>query len=292
MLTTSLGEDIVALMNDDDIIEVMLNPDAKLWAESLTKGKFFTGKKIGATQASNIIKLVAASRKLLVDVDNPEVASELPRSGARFQGWVPPVVDFPSFTIRKRATLIYSLQDYVVAGSLQQNEADFLTRAVRQRKNIVIAGGTASGKTTFANALLHELRTSNDRIIILEDLAELQITAPDCVKLTTSHNVKMRDLVRGVLRMRPDRIIIGEVRDGAALELLKAWNTGHPGGVCTVHANSPVATFTRLRDLVQEVINVVPERLIQEAIDIIVFMQRDGQGKYKITSINDYAKIL
>jgi type IV secretion system protein TrbB len=288
MLTTSFGEDIVALMSDPNIIEVMLNPDGKLWAESLTKGKFFTHKKIDAIQAGSIIKLVASYKQTIADVDHPEVACELPESRARFQGWLPPVVVAPSFTIRKRATLIYSLEDYVAAGSLQNKEADFLRKAIAERKNIIIAGGTASGKTTFANALLRELHDTAERIIILEDLPELQVTVADYVKLNTSHNINMRDLVKGVLRMRPDRIIIGEVRDGAALELLKAWNTGHPGGVCTIHANSPDATITRLADLVQEVVAIVPERLIHEAIDIIVFMQRDLAGKYKVASINNY----
>lgn len=291
MLMTSFGEEIMTLMDDADIIEVMLNPDGKLWAESLTKGKFFTQQKIDAIQAGSIIKLIASYKQTIADADHPEVACELPESGARFQGWLPPIVVAPSFTIRKRATLIYSLDDYVAAGGLKEHEAMFLRQAISERKNIIIAGGTASGKTTFANALLRELHDSTERVIILEDLPELQVAVADYVKLNTSHNITMRDLVKGVLRMRPDRIIIGEVRDGAALELLKAWNTGHPGGVCTVHANSPEATITRLEDLVQEVVAVVPERLIQEAIDIIIFMQRDALGKYKVASISSYAQV-
>jgi len=286
MLTTAFGNEIAALMTDPDIIEVMLNPDCKLWAESLSKGKFFTGKVIASQKVANIIKLVAASRHEIADSDHPEVACELPESGARFQGWLPPVVSEPTFTIRKRAISIFSLEDYVASNSLSAAHADMLREAVRSRKNILIAGGTASGKTTFANALLRELKDSKDRVIVLEDLPELQVSVADCVTLRTSHSKSMRDLVKGVLRMRPDRIIIGEVRDGAALELLKAWNTGHPGGICTIHANSPEATLARLEDLVHEVVSVVPTRLIQQAIDIIIFMSRDEAGKYKIDSIH------
>lgn len=289
MLTTSFGKDIVELMQDPNVIEIMLNPDGKLWAESYQKGKYFTGIMFNDKQATNIIKLVAAYHQEIADADHPEVACELPESGARFQGWLPPVATAPTFTMRKRATLIYTLDNYVEAGSLTQEQATQLRNQILERKNLLIAGGTASGKTTFANALLHELKECKDRIIVLEDLPELQISAADCVKLTTTSTVSMRDLVKGILRMRPDRIIIGEVRDGAALELLKAWNTGHPGGICTIHANSPEATISRLEDLVHEVVSVIPTRLIQEAIDTIVFMKRGHEGKYKVDSITELA---
>ncbi len=287
MLTTSFGEDIVKLLQDPNIIEVMLNPDGKLWAEAYDKGKYFTNIIFNDKQSTNIIKLLAAYHQEIADYDHPEVACELPESGARFQGWLPPVADAPTFTIRKRATRIFTLDNYVEYGSLTAEQAEKLRLEVKERKNILIAGGTSSGKTTFANALLHELKECKDRVIVLEDLPELQISAADCVKLTTTSSISMRALVRGVLRMRPDRIIIGEVRDGAALELLKAWNTGHPGGICTIHANSPEATISRLEDLVHEVVSVIPTRLIQEAIDVIVFMQRDHTGKHKVNSITE-----
>ncbi len=287
MLITAFGEDVIKLLQDPEIIEIMLNPDGKLWTESYEKGKYFTGIIFNAKQAANVIKLLAAYHQEIADYDHPEVSCELPESGARFQGWLPPVTDAPTFTIRKRATRIFTLENYVASGSINEEQANQLRRNVVERKNILIAGGTSSGKTTFANALLNELKETTDRIIVLEDLPELQIAANDCVKLTTTSIISMRTLVKGVLRMRPDRIIIGEVRDGAALELLKAWNTGHPGGICTIHANSPEATISRLEDLVHEVVSVIPTRLIQEAIDVIVFMQRDHAGKHKVNSITE-----
>lgn len=287
MLTTSFGQDIAELLQNDDIIEIMLNPDGKLWAESYKQGKYFTGIIFNDKQSTNIIKLAAAYHQEIANYEHPEVACELPNTGARFQGWLPPVTTAPTFTIRKRATRIFTLDNYVASESLTIEQANQLRHEIKERKNILIAGGTSSGKTTFANALLNELKDCKDRIIVLEDLPELQIVAEDCVKLTTTSTVSMRDLVKGILRMRPDRIIIGEVRDGAALELLKAWNTGHPGGICTIHANSPAATISRLEDLVHEAVSVIPSRLIQEAIDIIVFMQRDHNGKHKISSITE-----
>jgi len=287
MLTTSFGKNIVELLEDPNIIEIMLNPDGKLWAESYQKGKYFTGIMFSDKQATNIIKLAAAYHQEIADAEHPEVSCELPETGTRFQGWLPPVAEAPTFTMRKRATRIFTLEHYVESGSITPEQATQLRNKVKERKNILIAGGTGSGKTTFANALLNELKDCKDRIIVLEDLPELQVTAADCVKLTTTSTVSMRTLVKGILRMRPDRIIIGEVRDGSALELLKAWNTGHPGGICTIHANSPEATISRLEDLVHEVVSVIPSRLIQEAIDMIIFMQRTHDGKYNINSITE-----
>lgn len=287
MLITALGDDIAKLMQDDDIIEIMVNPDGKLWVDSLSSGKSYTRIVLEPSQVSNIIKLVAASRNLVADKDSPEVACELPESGARFQGWLPPVSSEPTFTIRKKAIQVFTLDDYVAAHSLTKNQAKILKDSVKTRKNILIAGGTASGKTTFANALLHELKNTKERLVVLEDLPELQVSAEDSVCLRSSEKKPMRTLVKGVLRMRPDRIIIGEVRDGTALELLKAWNTGHPGGICTLHANSAEATFARLEDLVQEATTAVPTRLIQHAVDIIVFMRKDNQGHYLVDSMNE-----
>lgn len=191
MLTTSFGKEIVELLQDDDTIEIMLNPDGKLWAESYTRGKYFTGTILNYKQAINIIKLAAAYHQGIANYEHPEVSCELPETGARFQGWLPPVVTAPAFTIRKRATHIFTLENYVASGSLTKEHADQLCSAIKERKNILISGGTSSGKTTFANALLDELKECQDRIIVLEDLPELQITAKDCVKLTTTSTVSM-----------------------------------------------------------------------------------------------------
>lgn len=285
MLHTAFGNTINALLNDEKIIEIMLNPDGKLWAESITEGKFFTQHHIPATQANNIIKLLASSQQLLVDKEHPELSCEIPDSKARFQAWLPPVVSAPSFTIRKLATQTFSLKDYVKNKALSLKQSQQLSEALEKKYNILIAGGTGSGKTTFTNSLLHELKNQNDRIIVLEDLPELQLSTKDYIKLQTTKDIGMRQLVKSSLRMRPDRIIIGEVRDSAALEMLKAWNTGHPGGICTIHANSAQAALGRLEDLIREAIPAVPIRLIEEAIDMIVFMQRNKSGQHSVAEV-------
>lgn len=278
MLATSLGPDIMGLLEDSQVIEIMLNPDGHLWVERLAEGKSFTGVVIPPEQSENIVKLVASYKNEVAGIHNPSVSTEIPFHSARFQGWLPPVVNQPTFAIRKRATHVFTLADYQKTGALSAAAVAYLKKAVLARKNIIVVGGTGSGKTTFANALLALLKDSDDRMLVLEDLPELQIEARDVVMMTTTPKVTMRDLVKGCLRMRPDRIIIGEVRDGAALELLKAWNTGHPGGLCTLHANSVESTPLRLEDLIQESVITVPRNLILQAIDVVVFMDRNAQG--------------
>ncbi len=286
LLETAFGEEVMPWLKDDNVIEVMLNPDGRIWAEKFNQGKIFTGKMLLPERAETIIKLVASYKQMIVDATNPEIAVEIPFSSARFQGWLPPVVVQPTFAIRKRATKIYTLDDYVQQGSLDKTKKEKLIAAVQNRKNIIIVGGAGSGKTTFANALLHEIKNDSARILVLEDLPELQIHAEDTVHMCTTPSVNMRQLVKGSLRMRPDRIIIGEVRDSSALDMLKAWNTGHPGGICTLHANSIESTPRRLEDLIQEGVANVPRNLILEAIDFIVFIARRKTGKYRVESIS------
>ncbi|ASK79836.1 P-type conjugative transfer ATPase TrbB [Paraphotobacterium marinum] len=285
MLQTAFGPDMMRYFDDPDVIEIMLNPDGKIFIETLHNGKVLTPIQISSIQSESIIKLVASFKNQISDKNSPIVSSEIPFNGARFQGWLPPIVENPCFSIRKRALKIFSLQDYLNQGILKPDHYHALKKSVLNRKNILVVGGTGSGKTTFSNALLAELQNTQDRILVLEDLPELQVNASDVVNLITSDNVTMRDLVKGSLRMRPDRIIIGEVRDGCALDLLKSWNTGHPGGICTLHANSAQSAPSRLEDLIQEVVANAPINLIVEAIDLIVFIERVPKLGRKIENI-------
>ncbi len=285
MLETACGPKIMAFFNDPNIIEIMLNPNGELFVERLSEGKVATGINIPLAQSENIIKLVASYKNQVIHAKSPMIATDIPFLGARFQGWIPPVVAQPTFAIRKRATQIFNLDLYIQKKILSPKQAEYLREAVLTRKNIIITGGTGSGKTTFANALLDVLTGTTERILVLEDLPELQILAEDIVTLNTSETVSMRDLVKGSLRMRPDRIIVGEVRDGAALELLKAWNTGHPGGICTLHANSVESTPYRLEDLIREASVSIPHYLITEAIDIVVFIERLKDGSRRVRDI-------
>jgi len=215
-----------------------------------------------------------------VTTERPIVSAELPGGGERFEGLLPPVVSAPCFSIRKGAAKIFTLEDYVDAETMTKAQADALSYAVNAKLNILIVGGTSSGKTTLANALLAEIANCNDRVLILEDTRELQCATEDQVALRThGQDVKLSDLVRSTLRLRPDRIVVGEVRGPEALDMLKAWNTGHPGGIATVHANSAEAGLYRIEQLILEGASSVPKALIAEAINVIVFISGRGSDR-------------
>ena len=276
MLLSALGDDIQSYLNDDDVIEIMLNPDVKLWIDRLSQSRQFTGKSIEKEDAERIIRIVSSQVDAICNASHPLVSAELPNSGARFQGMLPPIVDNPAFTIRKKAVRIFSLSDYVIQNVMPKKVISLIQKAVHDRKNILIVGGTGSGKTTLANAILMEMAKYDHRMVIIEDTLELQCSAKDHVSLKTTDQITMENLLKATMRLRPDRIIVGEVRGGEALTLLKAWNTGHPGGLATVHANSAIQGLTRIEQLIQEVIIGVPRQLIADAIHMIIFIQRDG----------------
>jgi P-type conjugative transfer ATPase TrbB len=285
MLRTAMGPEIAAALADPSVIEIMVNPDGRLRLDRLGGGRCETAARLESTSVERIIRLVASSVRKEVHMDSPIVSAELPsradgESGERFEGLLPPVATAPCFSIRKPASKIHSLGDYVADRILTAAQAETLCQAVRERKNILIAGGTSSGKTTLANALLAEIARLDERVILIEDTRELQCAARDCVALRTKPGaVALSDLVRSTLRLRPDRIIVGEVRGAEALDMLKAWNTGHPGGVATVHANSAEAALYRVEQLVQEAVITVPRRLIADAIDLVVFIEGRGSAR-------------
>ena len=285
MLRTAMGPAIAAALADPLVIEVMVNPDGALRLDRLGAGRCDTGTVIEPAQVERIIRLVASHVRAEVHNAAPIVSAELPphgegQAGERFEGLLPPVATGPCFSIRKPAARIYTLADYVSDGVMAAETARLLSLAVVERRNILVAGGTSSGKTTLANALLAELAPRDERVILIEDTRELQCAAADTVALRTRPGVvSMTDLVRSTLRLRPDRIIVGEVRGPEALDMLKAWNTGHPGGIATVHANSARAALYRLEQLVQETVVTVPRRLIADAIELVVFIAGRGTGR-------------
>ena len=286
MLRTAMGQAIGAALGDPRVIEIMVNPDGALRLDVLGEGRVDTGVRLESAEAERIIRLVASHVRAEVHAGQPIVSAELPEGGERFEGILPPVAPAPCFAIRKPAFRIHRLLDYVADGIMSPDSARLLSMAVVERRNILVAGGTSSGKTTLANALLAEMAHLDERVILIEDTRELQCAASDVVALRTRPNaadrsvgVTMADLVRSTLRLRPDRIIVGEVRGPEALDMLKAWNTGHPGGIATVHANSAVSALYRIEQLVQEAVVTVPRRLIAEAIDIVVFITGRGTAR-------------
>jgi type IV secretion system protein VirB11 len=288
-LRRALGTYILAALADDRVVEIMLNPSGDLWTDSHTGGMQCIGA-IDRVRAMSIVATVAAILGTTVTPDNPILECELPLDGSRFEALIPPVVPAPTFAIRKKAKLIFTLADYVKTGVMTAQQATLIKTAVADRKNILIAGGTGSGKTTLANAVLNEVAnmTPDHRIVIIEDVLELQCSVKNTVFLRTAVNIDQVSLLRATLRLRPDRIVVGEVRDKSALALLKAWNTGHPGGIGTVHANSTSAALVRVGQLIQEAgVPAAPE-LISEAVNLVISISRNATGRM----IDEIAKVI
>jgi P-type conjugative transfer ATPase TrbB len=283
MLRTALGPAIAAWLEDPSVVEVMLNPDGRLWVDRLTEGLVDTGKRLSAADGERIVRLVAHHVGAEVHPESPRVAAEMPETGERFEGLIPPIVAAPAFAIRKPAVAVFTLDDYVAARIVTADQAEILRNAIAQRRNVLVAGGTSTGKTTLVNALLAEVAKTADRVVLIEDTRELQCKAPNLVALRTKDGVaSLSDLVRSSLRLRPDRIPIGEVRGAEALDLLKAWGTGHPGGIGTIHAGSALGALRRLEQLVQEAVVTVPRALIAETINLIAVLAGRGSARQLI----------
>ncbi|MCQ8239872.1 P-type conjugative transfer ATPase TrbB [Acetobacteraceae bacterium KSS12] len=280
MLRTALGPAIAGFLGDVSVVEVMLNPDGRLWVDRLSEGLSDTGERLSAADGERIVRLVAHHVGAEVHAGSPRVSAELPETGERFEGLLPPVVAAPAFAIRKPAVAVFTLQDYVAAGTMTAAQAEILRQAVADRRNILVAGGTSTGKTTLTNALLAEVSKTSDRVVLIEDTRELQCSAPNLVAMRTKDGVAtLSDLVRSSLRLRPDRIPIGEVRGAEALDLLKAWGTGHPGGIGTIHAGTALGALRRLEQLIQEAVVTVPRALIAETIDLVAVLSGRGSTR-------------
>jgi len=280
MLRTALGSAIAEYLEDAAVVEVMLNPDGRLWVDRLSEGLTETGHRLSAADGERIIRLVAHHVGAEVHPGAPRVSAELPETGERFEGLLPPVVAAPAFAIRKPAVAVFTLDDYVRAQIMTPDQAETLRLAVAARANVLVAGGTSTGKTTLTNALLAEVAKTSDRVIVIEDTRELQCTAPNLVAMRTKDGViTLSELVRASLRLRPDRIPIGEVRGSEALDLLKAWGTGHPGGIGTIHAGTAIGALRRLEQLIQEAVVTVPRALIAETIDLVAVLSGRGSAR-------------
>lgn len=284
-LYIDLGAEIITFLEDNDVNEIMLNPDGKLWVDKNSKGQSCVGN-INKTRIFSIMNSVAGIHNFVVSQHSPRLEAELPfyraMKGERFTGQIPPIVSAPCFTIRKKTEIIFTLADYVTTNRMTEIQALIIRKLIAKRKNILVCGGPGSGKTTVTNALITEAvkLDENQRFLILEDLPELQCTAQNKVALLTSQDVDMTGLLKAAMRMRPDRILIGEVRGKEALDMLKAWNTGCPGGFCTLHANGAEETIQRILDLAMEAgLAVPPKKLVLHTVDTIISVIRRGNQK-------------
>jgi Flp pilus assembly CpaF family ATPase len=297
-LRRELGEQILRLLDDSLTEDILLNPDGSLWVKQMEHGFSRIGE-IPAAQAASALGTIAAWRGTVLNHERPILETELPIDGSRFEGIVSPVVRRPVFAIRVRPRKIFSLEDYEADGILTNsddplnrlrrrddfldgvrglNHADVIRAAIHAKKNILVVGSTGSGKTTLVNGILDALAqiAPHDRVISIEDTTELQCPVNNYLDLRAVGSVTMLDCLRACMRLKPTRIVVGEVRGAEAHTLLKAWNTGHPGGAATVHANDALSGLIRLESLVAEATSAPQQRLIAEAVDLVVFVDEES----------------
>jgi type IV secretion system protein TrbB len=316
-LRREVGEQILSLLADNRTEDVLLNPDSTLWVKRIGEG-FRSLGAMPAAQAASALSTIAAWRGTVLNHDHPILETELPLDGSRFEGIVPPVVRHPVFAVRVRPRSIFSLADYEAGGIITQKDdplnrlrrrddfaamvrglrhVDIIRAAVRSRKNILVVGSTGSGKTTLVNAILAALAelTPDDRVISIEDTTELQCAVKNYLDLRAVGRIGMLDCLRACMRLKPTRIVVGEVRGAEAHTLLKAWNTGHPGGAATVHANDAVSGLIRLESLVAEATSAPQQTLIAEAVDLVIFVDGEptvpaGRKVREVLLVTGYSK--
>ena len=293
-LEFSLGKDIIKYMQADSVSEVIVNPDCSLWITTFDRGDVDTGIKMDPISTDRIIKSVAALTQQVVDAKRPEIEAEIPDSylfdKSRFEGLLPNIVESPCFNIRKHPKVVLSLDDYVKQGVMSIPQKEIICQAVKEKKNIIAAGGTGSGKTTLLNAILAEISKYPDRVVLLEDTPELRCTTKNLCSLRTMPEVSMANLLYYTLRLSPKRIVVGEVRSGEALDLMDAWSTGHSGGCSTVHSNNAHDTLLRLENMTSRVAKSPQQITISKAVDIIIYLKYENMHRKieEIISVDGY----
>lgn len=288
-LERELGPKVMELLRDPTVVEIMLNPDGVLWVERQGKQMEEVGR-MTSHGALSVMATVATFLDTEITREKPILECELPIDGSRFEALRPPIVSAPTFAIRTKAKRIFTLGEYVESGIMSSAQMEQLLTAVRSRKNILVVGGTGSGKTTLSNAIIEAISVEhpNDRILIIEDTGELQCAAANAVVMRAVEGVTMERLLKASLRLRPDRILVGEVRDGSALTLIEAWNTGHPGGIATIHSDvgDPVAALLRMESLVARATQAPQQALIAKAVNVIASIAKTANGR-KVQAITE-----
>jgi pilus assembly protein CpaF len=302
-LVRQLTDDILGygpleqLLRDDSVTEIMVNTFDRVYIERSGKIELSDARFVDSAHVMRIIDKIVSQVGRRVDEASPMVDARLP-DGSRVNAIIPPLaLNGPTLTIRKFSRDPYTINDLISFGSISPKSAQFLAACVRGKLNILISGGTGTGKTTTLNAVSAFI-PGDERIVTIEDAAELQLQQDHVITLESrpaniegKGEIKIRELVRNALRMRPDRIIVGEVRGAETLDMLQAMNTGHEGSLTTIHANSPRDALARLETLVMTAGVELPHRAIREqiasAFDLLVQIQRLVDGSRRITHVSE-----
>lgn len=293
LLRQYLGEVIIEALSSPDIEEIYVNPDMVVRLVSYSKGRLATDDTMREADVTQFLRAVATINDTEIGDGRPSLQAVLPRSfgKCRLQGFIPPLSEGPSIIIRKPPGRVIPLDEYVAQGILTTRGKELICQAVAEHKNIMVAGPTASGKTTLCNAIIDEIARQFplERLLILEDTPELRCASNDHLRLRTTDTVTMRHLVKYSLRCTPNRIIIGEVRDGAAKDLLDAWITGHPGGCGTVHGEDCERALQRLSELAREGAGGVPQhQMVAQAVHYLILIT--GHGSHR--KVADFVQIV
>lgn len=275
-----LGPVVLGYLNDPNIHEILYNTDGHVWIDHRDQG-LCKKESLDKLQVQLAIETLASLKQTKVDDQTPILECELPFNHERFEGVIPPVVKHPIFAIRKPLNQPLSLIDYVTQGVITLNQYDQLIYAITEHHNILVVGGTGSGKTTLTYALLKEIqsRFPKERLILLEDTPEIQANSFNSISMVSTDHINLTQLLKTTMRLRPDRIIVGEVRGKEALALLKSWNTGHPGGISTLHANDALGALLRLEQLIEEDGVAINRQLIAHTVDLIIVINKTTQGR-------------
>jgi Flp pilus assembly CpaF family ATPase len=297
-LRRELGELVLESLADECTEDIVVNPDSSLWIKRMGE-EFTCVGEMPPAQVASALNTIAAWKGAVMNHEKPILETELPIDGSRFEGIISPIVRKPIFAIRLRPKRIFTLNEYESSGILTYKDdplnrirkrdtfaddvrglshAKVIRAAVASKKNILTVGATGSGKTTLVNAVLDVIAqvAPHDRVVSIEDTTELQCAVRNYVDLRAVGSISMLDCLRACMRLKPTRIVVGEVRGAEAHIMLKAWNTGHPGGAATVHANDSLSGLIRLESLVAEATSAPQQTLIAEAVDLVVFVDQES----------------
>ena len=291
----NFGEDLTKFLEDDSIIEINLNQDGYLWIERFGEGRTKTNFKISPRKARGILEVVADFNNAEITYKDPIISSVLPK-GERITGIIADsVAHAPIFAIRKRSKMRFELSYYVETGVITEEQKQYIEKQIENKRNILIVGGTSSGKTTFGNACIQHLENiekrkgQSERIAVIEEIPELICNCSNVLRLTVYKYAEAIDLLRACMRLTPDRIIYGELRKGIeAIELLKAWNSGHDGGISTIHASSGIGALEKMEQYLGEIAGIdinSQRRLIGNSVNVVVALAKTDDFKRRVTEI-------